>query len=267
MSSLGLDQVDDVVDERGAVDLVRQLRDDDGRAIAPDLLGVRLGAHAHAAAAGAIGLLEARGAEDHAAGGKVGPLDELHEVIGGGIGMVEHVHGGVDHLAEVVGRDVRGHADGDAGGAVDHEVGHTAGQDRGLTPGLVVVGLPVDGVGVDVAHHLDGDLAEARLRVAHGRRRVAFDGAEVALTTDQRVAHVEVLRHAHQGGVDDGLAVGVVVTGGVAGDLGALAVRLVRRQAEVVHGHEDATLAGLETVAHVRQRAIGDHAHRVVDER
>ena len=226
-----------------------------------------LGAHAHAAAAGAVGLLEARGAEDDAAGGEVRPLDELHEVVGRGVGVVEDVHGGVDHLAEVVRRDVGGHADGDAGRAVDHEVGHAAGQHGGLAPRLVVVGLPVDGVGVDVAHHLDGDLAEAGLRVPHGGRRVAFDRAEVALAADQRVAHVEVLRHAHQRGVDDGLAVRVVVTGGVAGDLGALAVRLVGRQAEIVHGDEDAPLAGLEAVAHVGQRAIGDDAHRVVDER
>ncbi len=56
---LVLDQVDDVVDERGAVDLVGQLGDDDGRAVALDLLGVGLGADADAAAAGAVGLLEA----------------------------------------------------------------------------------------------------------------------------------------------------------------------------------------------------------------
>ncbi len=74
-------------------------------------------------------------------------------------------------------------------------------------------------------------LAEARLGVAHGRGRVALDRAEVALAVDQRVAHVEVLRHAHERGVDDGFAVRVVVAGGVAGDLGALAVLLVGRQA------------------------------------
>ena len=174
---------------------------------------------------------------------------------------------GVDDLAEVVRRDVGRHADGDARRAVDHEVGHAARQDPGLAPGLVVVGHPVDGVGVDVAQHLDGDLAEARLGVAHGRRRVALDGAEVALAVDQRVAHVEVLGHAHEGRVDDGLAVGVVVTAGVAGDLGALAVLLVGGEAQVVHRDQDAALAGLETVADVGQSAVGEDAHRVVDER
>ena len=56
---LGLHEIDDVLDQRGAVDLVRQLGDDDGAPVALDLLGVRLGADADAAAAGAVGLLEA----------------------------------------------------------------------------------------------------------------------------------------------------------------------------------------------------------------
>ncbi len=264
---LGLHEIDDVVDQRGAVDLVRQLRDDDGAPVALELLGVRLGADADAAAAGAVGLFEPAGAEDHAAGREVRPLDELHQVVGGGLRVVDHVQGGVDDLTEVVRRNVGGHADGDAGRAVDEQVRHAAGQDLGLAPRLVVVGHPVDGIGVDVAHHLNGDLAEARLRVAHGRRRVALDGAEVALTVDQRVAHVEVLRHAHESRVDDGLAVGVVVAARVAGDLGALAVLLVGGEAEVVHSDQDAPLAGLEAVAHVGKGAVGEHAHRIVDER
>ena len=189
------------------------------------------------------------------------------EVVGAGVGVVDQGGDGVDHLAQVVGRDVGRHADGDAAGAVDHEVGHAARQDGRFAARLVVVGHPVDGVGVDVAQHLDGDPRETRLGVAHGRRGVAFDRAEVALAVDQGVAHVEVLGHAHEGRVDDRLAVGVVVTGGVAGDLGALAVLLIGRQAEIVHGHENATLRGLEAVADVRQRPVDDHAHGVVDER
>ena len=144
--------------------------------------------------------------------GKSGPLMYAMRSSARRLGVVDQGGDGVDHLAQVVRRDVGRHADGDAVGAVDHEVGNAARQHGRLAARLVVVGHPVDGVGVDVAQHLDGDAREARLRVAHGRRRVALDRAEVALAVDQRVAHVEVLRHAHEGGVDDGLAVGVVVT-------------------------------------------------------
>ncbi len=41
-------------------------------------------------------------------------------------------------------------------------------------------------------------LGQARFGVPHGRRRIAVHRAEVSLPVDQRVAHVEILRQAHQ---------------------------------------------------------------------
>ena len=77
------------------------------------------------------------------------------------------------------------------------------------------------------------------------------------------VAHVPVLGHADQGGIDDGLAVRVVVAAGVAGDLGALAVLGARAEVQVVHGDQDAPLRGLQAVADVGQGAVHDRAHGV----
>ena len=128
---LGLHQLDDVLDEGGAVDLVGQLGDHDGGAVALDLLGVGLGAHADAAAPGAVGLFDAGRAEDDAAGGKVGTGDVGHEVVGRSFGVVDERGDGVDHLAQVVGRDVGGHADGDAAGAVDQRLGRRLGSTVG----------------------------------------------------------------------------------------------------------------------------------------
>ena len=75
---------------------------------------------------------------------------------------------GVDDFGEVVRRDVGRHADGDAGAAVDDEVGDARREDGGLEGGLVVVGGEVDGVGVDVGEHFAGDAGEAGLGVTHG---------------------------------------------------------------------------------------------------
>ena len=44
------------------------------------------------AAAGGVGLVYACLAHDYAAGGEVGALDKLHQLLGRGIGMVEHVY-------------------------------------------------------------------------------------------------------------------------------------------------------------------------------
>jgi hypothetical protein len=63
-------------------------------------------------------------------------------------------------LAEVVGRDVRGHADGDPGRAVDQQVRVPGRQDQRLLARLVVVRPEVDGVLVEVAEHLRGQAVE-----------------------------------------------------------------------------------------------------------
>ena len=139
-----------------------------------------------------------------------------------------------------------------------------AGQDGGLERGLVVVGREVDGVHVDVGDHFTGDFLQACLGVAHGGRRVAVDGAEVALAVDEGVAHGKGLREADHGVVDGGVAVGVVVAHGVADDLGALGVLFVGLEAHFLHGVEDAAVHGLEAVADVWQGAADDDGHAVV---
>ena len=103
------------------------------------------------------------------------------------------------------------------------------------------------------------------LGVAIGRRRVAVDRAEVALAVDQRVAHREILRHAHQGVVGRGVAVRVVLTEHVADDARAFHVRAVPDVVRLVHGEQHAAVHRLQAVAHIRQRAPDDHAHRVIE--
>ena len=210
-----------------------------------------------------VGVIDAPLAQDHAAGGEIRALDELHQVVHGAVRVVDHVHHGVDHLAQVVGRDVRGHADGDARGAVHQQVREPAGHHGGLHQGLVEVRIEVDGLLLDVPHHLHGQLREPRLGVTHGGRAVAVHRAEVALALHQRVADGEVLRQAHHGVVDRAVAVGVVFTQDVAHDAGALPVGLVGRDAHLVHRVQDAAVHRLQAVPHVRQGARHYDSHRV----
>src|SRR3546814_5405997 len=91
--------------------LVRSDRLDRGRA-----------AHAQRAAPGVVGVADAGAAEDDAAGREVRPRHVLHEAVDGDLGIVDVGAAGVDHLAEIVRRDVGRHADGDAAGAVDQQV-------------------------------------------------------------------------------------------------------------------------------------------------
>ena len=78
------------------------------------------------------------------------------------------------------------------------------------------------------------------------------------------VAHVEVLRQAHERVVDRRVAVRVIVAHHLADDLRALAIRAVRRQPHRPHAVEHAAVRRLEAVADVGQRSPDDYAHRVI---
>src|SRR5690606_8036122 len=258
-------ELGDLLDKVRLVDQVRDLGDDDALAPVGQLFDAGLGPDPDAPAPGRVGLLDPLPAQDDGARWEVRPLHDLHEVLKVRVGVVDQKHKAVHDLPQVVGRDVGGHPDGDAGGAVDEQVGNPGGQHRRLLQRVVEVGDEIDGVLVDVPQHLHGQLREAGFRVAHGRRRVAVYGAEVAVAVHQRVAEVEVLGHAHHGVVDGGVAVGVVFTHDVADDARRLAVLPVGPQAQLVHAVENPPLDRLEPVPHVRQGPVHDDAHRVID--
>ena len=208
-------------------------------------------------------------ADDQRAVGEVGALDPLDqrvlELLAGGVGVLERPLGAVGDLAQVVRRDVGGHADRDAGRAVDQQVRVARRQDRRLLRAAVVVGLEVDGVLVDVADHLQRQRRHPALGVAHRGGGVVARRAEVALAVDQRRAHHPRLRQPDQGVVDRGVAVRVVLTHHVADDARALGEAAVGPVAAVVHRVEHPAVHRLEAVAYVGQRAADDDRHRVVD--
>ena len=173
----------------GLVDLVGDGRGHDGGAAAARLLEGHLGLHDDATAtmgvhvADGVDLLPLAGhrvaapvvAEDHAAGGQVRAQQVLAELRGGEVGVVDEGLRGAHDLAEVVGRDVRGHAHGDAGRAVDEQVGQPGRQDGRLHARAVVVLDEVDRVLVDVGQDLGRDGASCAPRCSAwrpaGRRR------------------------------------------------------------------------------------------------
>ena len=255
----------DALDQTGLVLLERHLGDDDRLAILADLLDGDAAAHLDRATTCAIGLQDAVAAHDDAAGREVRPRHVHHQLFDCHVRVVDQRHGGVDHLAEVMRRDVGRHADGDAAGAVDQEVRELGRKDGRLAVLLVIVRLEVDGVAVDVAEQRLGRPGQPRLGVTHGGGRIAVHGTEIALPLDQRQAHREALRHPHHGVVDRGVSVRVVLAHHVADDARTLAGDLRPVVAAFHHGVEDAAMDRLQAVAHVRQRPRHDHAHGVVE--
>src|SRR5690606_33678633 len=128
----------------------------------------RAGANVDAAPAGAVGLHDACATVDDGPGGKVRTGNEFHQLIDGDVFIVDQRKTGLDHFADVVGRNIGGHAHGDAGRAVDQQVGNTGGQNVGDLFLAVVVVDPIDSFLVEIRQQLVGKLGHANFRVSHG---------------------------------------------------------------------------------------------------
>ena len=199
--------------------------------------------------------------------GKSGPGMMRVEIVDAERRVVDQRDAGVDHFAEIVRRDIGRHPDRDTAGAVDQQIGEARRQDDRLFLRAVVIGLVVDGVFVDVFEQRHRGPGEPRFRVPHGCGRIAVDRAEIALPVDQRQAHGEILRHAHQRIVNRLVAMRVIAAHHVADHARGLHVFLVGRMPVLVHRIEDAAVHRLETVAHIRESTRHDHAHGVIEVR
>ena len=259
---LFLDQVGDALDEHALVDGIGDLGDDDASVL---VLDAATRPHQHTAVPRLIGLTDAVRPVDDAVGREVRPLDVLHQFGRRTFGMMDAVDRTVHDLAQVVGRDVGGHTDGDTDRAVEQDVGKAGGKHRRLLAGVIEVADERHDVLFNVGHHHIGHLGHSRLGITVGGRAVAVDVTEVAVAFDQRIPQRERLCHTHHGHVDRAVAVRMVAAQHVTDGGGGFAEGFVIGQMILVHGVEDAALTGFHTVPHVRQGAGGDDAHGVFD--
>ena len=102
--------------------------------------------------------------------GKSGPLMCCISSVDGDVRIVNLRANAVNDFAQIVRGHVGGHADGDAGAAVDQEVGKGGGKNGRLGEGLVVVGDKIHGVLVHVLHQDGAEMASGGLRCNAWRR-------------------------------------------------------------------------------------------------
>ena len=254
----------DFLDQPGFVHLIGNLGGDNGEAILANFLDCGARANPHAAPPGVIGRANAGAAHDDGAGGEIRAGNKFHQRRHVQLAVVGQRQGGVNHLAQIMGRDVGGHANRNAAGAVDQQVGKARRQYLGFKLALVVIGDKIDRVLGDVRQQLARRLRQAGFGIAHGRSRVAVHAAEIALSVDQHQAQGKILGQPHQGIVNRGITVGVILAHHVADNTRRLLVGLVEFVAALVHGIENATMHRLQAVAHVGQRPRDDHAHGVI---
>ena len=101
--------------------------------------------------------------------------------------MVNDIADAVNDLGQIVRRHIGRHSDRDAGRAIDQHSWESAGQHLRLLAVIVEVRHKIDGILLDIRHHIRRHLAHARLGITVCRRGVAVDGAEVAVAVDHRI--------------------------------------------------------------------------------
>ena len=156
---------------------------------------------------------------------------------------------------QIVRRNIRRHPDGNAGAAVDQQVGKRRRE---------------DGRSRSAAHRSSGrnrrspcpchpsacrPRCEARFGVPHGRRRIAFDRTEISLPIARASRASPKAAPCARASDKYRLAVRMIIAHRVAADLRALQMLSRRIETQLVHRVEDAALRGFQPIARIRQRA------------
>ena len=205
------------------------------------------------------------GGQDFSPGRKVRALDRTQQAGGADVGVLQHGQQSAHHLMKIMRRDVGRHADGDAAGAVQQQLGDGCGQDDRFVNRGVVVRTVGNRVAAQIPEQLLGQGRQLGLGIAHGRSVIAVQRAEITLAMHQRVAHGEGLGQADHGVIRGLVAVGVIFAQHLADYRRGFARSGVAAQAQVLeHGVQQPPLDRFQPVAHVGQRPRGNNAQGVV---
>ena len=264
LNALIFDQVADGFQQAGLVDHVGDLGDHN--LIPAVLLLHDLGTATQGDLAAACGICrtDAAASHNHAAGGEIGSLDVLHQARQINFRVINQGNHAADDFAQIVRRDVGGHADRNALAAVDQPVGEPAGQHVGFLLGFVKVRVPVNGILINIRQHFACNFGHAGFGITVSSRGVAVHGTKVALAVNQRITQAEILCQTHHRVIHTGIAVGVVSTQHSTNRIRRLAVRVAGVVAALVHRVQDAAVYGLQAIAHIRQGTGYDNGHGII---
>ena len=162
--------------QRLFVDLIRQLINDDGLALAfVDILKMALGTHYNPAASRPVTVPNAVDAVNDAAGRKVWRRHKLNQLINRGLRILQQVKTRVHDFIEIMRWNVGRHAHGNTARAVDQQIRKACRHNQRLVLAAIVVGAKVDRFLVQIGQQFVRNLGEPDFRVSHGRSTVAID--------------------------------------------------------------------------------------------
>ena len=223
-------------------------------------------AHTHRTAAILVDFTDlGAGGNDFRFGRIIRPLYDIQQIVERRLRFFNQGNGRLSDFTQVVRRNIRRHADGDAGSAVEQNIGQARRQHFRLLQGAVKVRYPVNSALPQFAQQQFSILRQTGFGITHrGEGFRIVRRPPVPLTVDQRIAVREGLRHQHHGFITRAIAVRMVFTQHVADGAGGLFEFGAGVQTQFRHRIDDATLDRLQAIANKRQRPVHDDVHGVV---
>ena len=227
------------------------------------------GAQPHRAIAGLVQLAELlAGGDDLGAAGIIRRGHEFAESVQVAVGMIQQMDTGGGDFAEIVRWDVGGHADGDAGNAIEQDVRQAGGQPHGFVQRAIEIGYPVHRALAEFGQQHLRERRQSGLGVAHGGERLGIvRRAPVALPVHQWITVGEGLGHQHHGFIAGRVAMRVVFAKHVADGTSGFLVLGIGRQPEFGHGVDDTPLHRFQAVPDVRQGPVENDVHGIIQVR
>ncbi len=265
LNLLGPHQIGNLLNQPRLVDLVGDFTDDQRLTIFADFLHIDLGAHDDGTPPRGQPADGAAAPQNDTAGGKIRARNIVDQLLYRHFRLLKKRERAINHLAEVMRRNVRGHADGDATCAIDQQVRIARRQNGWFALAIIIVVNEIDRFLVDIINQAFRRLFQPRFGVSHSGGLVAIHGTEVTLPLNQGEAHGEILRKAHHRIVNRAVAMRMIATHHVTDDAGRFAERLVGGIAVFIHRVDDAPVHRLQPIARIGQRARHNHAHGIVE--
>ena len=266
---LVVDHFRDSLDQSSLIGLIRQFGDDHRIAIRAacclDRLDCSHATHGHRTTAAQIRFPDAFTAKDLPSGGEVRAGDQSDQFLFSDVRVGNQGQQSIDQFIEVVGRNIGRHPHSDPGGAVEQKLWNPCRQNGWLLLRAIKIVCEINRLRLDILQQaVRRERLQTRFGVPHSGRRIVVHRTEIAVPINQRHRHREVLGHTDQGVVNRCISVGMIFAENFAHHAGALSIRTIAGQSQLVHGIENSPMHRLEAVAGIGEGPTHDHTHRIL---
>ena len=183
----------------------------------------------------------------------------LHQAISIDIRIIDISTATVNHLAQVVGRDICSHTYSNTITAIHKEIRNLCWHDGRFLKSIIKVVHHVNGLLIEVVHDVFTHLGKTALCITHSSRRVAIHRTEVTLSVDESISHIPFLTHTNQGAIYRRVTMWVVLTEHLTYNTRTFLIWFVTGVSNSQHTVKNTAVHRLETITYIREGTSHNH--------